>query len=847
MASVAMPPPPTPFAHRRTHRLIANNLPPSPPASPESSACVLRKMSLSKGATFHCSSSPSTEDDPVLSIPHLTHRSPTCSTSMLASWLFEKEDVAQSIADFEQTFSGARGKRTAGRRHSAQNIEQQLEVWVRRAAVPSDEGLGSSISPASDRLAQSFERALDLWSNDSALGPSIKSDSVGRVVVGNTYEEDGLAQDLIQGWIARCVVMCEDVVNPTAAEADSFEPTSRRLRQRASHPSSRSSSTITPSAVTESIAPRPSRPTLRHPRLSRSARNKLQEHIISPILREARFENLHPFVTALDAQNNKSIKCLRDLEQSLLFQPLTFAISRHLYRAFGEFTIQLAVDAYQHLSDSEQRRAADRPYDNGYFLDLVQQVHQLASHIGSSARAQQAGTAEENDEMAYSIHDEVTLEGGLGETGDQAELVRWKNGKGFSLRTGLPYEPTPGIKRQSSGALDEDVARSMARRKKGYIPEYVEMKCSDPSCDKIFTRKCDLAKHEKTHSRPFKCPEEGCKYHELGLPTEKERERHYNDKHSKDPQFYKCDYCEFRTKRESNCKQHMEKKHGWHYERAKGKDKASAGSSRMTPAQTPQTPSMDYSASPAIATSRHNSWDDASSIAGSIGGSIGGNVGGSIAGSAALTPYDPPLSNFDSFNPAPVSYSNPIFPRTTPAMSYNHMADDFDFNAIPFNQNYQPARAYVSPITTSSMSAHNMMGTPITPAYSNITEPSPYNTLLDVTMDCTNRTVWNEGLPTPSSFLQPQSRNPSISEYSPMIAGPSHTFDKASMMSQDMGFPSEDFSLFGGEGSNAFSNPAAASATLFPGGPEAFATLDNDPMFNESFNDDALFDYDMTS
>ncbi|KAK5197014.1 hypothetical protein LTR72_000241 [Exophiala xenobiotica] len=844
-----MPPPPPPFALRRTRRLITNNPPPSPPASPESSACVLRKMSLSKGATFHCSSSPSTEDDPVLSIPHLTRRAPTYSQSMLTSWLFEQEDVAQSIADFEHAFSGARGKRTAGRRRSAQNFEQQLKVWDRRAAVPSDEGLGSSISPASDKgLAQSSERLLDSWSNaDSALGSSIKSDSLGRVVVGNTYEEDGLAQDLIQGWIARCVVMCEDVVNPTVTEADSSEPTSRRLRQRASRPSSRSSSTITPFAVTESIAPRPSRPTLRHPRLSRSARNKLQEHIISPILREARFENLHPFVTALDATNNKNIKCLRDLEQSLLFQPLvstliaqgppetdillkTFAISRHLYRAFGEFTIQLAVDAYQHLSDSEQRRAADRPYDNGYFLDLVQQVHQLASHIGSSARAQQTGTAEENDEMAFSINDEVTLEGGLGDTGAQAELVRWKNGEGFSLRTGLRYEPTPGIKRQSSGALDEDVARSMARRKKGYIPEFVEMHCSDPSCDKVFTRKCDLSKHEKTHSRPFKCPEEACKYHELGLPTEKERERHYNDKHSKHPQFYKCDYCEFSTKRESNCKQHMEKKHGWHYERAKGKDKASAGSSRMTPAQTPQTPGMDYSASPAIATSRRSSWDVASSI----------------PGSAALTPYDPPLSNFDSFNPPPVSYSNPIFPRTTPAMPYNHMGDDFDFNTIPINQNYQPARAYVSPIATSSMRGHNMMGTPITPAYSNITEPSPYNALLDVTMDCTNGTVWNEGLPTPSSFLQPQSRNPSISEYSPMIAGPSHTFDKAPMLSQDMGFPSEDFALYGGAASNAFSNPAAASATLFPGGPEAFATLDDDPMFNESF-DDALFDYDMNS
>ncbi|KAI1618313.1 hypothetical protein EDD36DRAFT_426106 [Exophiala viscosa] len=822
MASSTMAPPPTPLAHRRTHRLISKNLPPSPPASPESSKCSLRKMSLSKGATFHCSSLPSTRDDPVLSIPHLTHRSPTFSQSLLTGWLSEKEDVAQSIADFEETFSGARGKRGAGRRRSLRDFEQQ--VLVRRAALPSDEGLGSSISPASDKgLAKTFERALDLLSSkDSGLGTSI-SDSVEKVV-GNNSEEDGLAKDLIQGWIARCVLMCEDVVNPSAAEADSSDLTTRRLRQR-------------PIAVTQSIAPQPSRTAPRHPPLNNSARNKLKEHILLPILRDDRFEEFHPFVSTLGSKTNKNIRCLRDLEKSLIFKPLTFAISRHLFRLFGEFTIQLVVDTYQHLSESEQRRAADRAYDNGYFLDLVQQVNRLATQIGSSNRVQQAGTAED-DEMAYSIDDEVTLEGGLGESGNQAELVRWKNGKGISLRTGQPYVPAPGIKRQSSGELDEDVARSMARRKKGWVPDNVQMKCHDPECDKTFTRKCDLAKHEKTHSRPFKCPEETCKYHDLGLPTEKERERHYNDKHSKDPHFYKCDFCEFRTKRESNCKQHQEKKHGWVYERAKGKDKAAAGSSRMTPAETPQT---YYS--PSL-----RSHDDASSVAGSIRGSYAGSIEPSFAGSVPMTPVEQPVNNFDTYQPAPVSYSNPLFPRQTPSMPYNTVAEEFDFNSASFQQpySYQPAQTYISPTNTTPISSHNLMGTPITPAYSNITEPSDYAMPMDLTMDCTNPTMWNDGLPTPSSYLQPQSRNPSISEYSPMIAGPStEVFHKASIMDQALGFPEGDFSLFGGESSNAFSNPAAASATLFPGGPEAFATLDNDPMFNENWTDEDLFDYDM--
>ncbi|EXJ88230.1 hypothetical protein A1O1_05160 [Capronia coronata CBS 617.96] len=807
MSSFAMPPPPKPFAHRRSHRLITTHLPPSPPASPESSACVLRKMSLSKGATFHQSSSPATADDPVLSIAHLTRRSPTCSSATLTSWLSEKEDVTQSIVDFEQTFSGARGKKTSTRRRSAKAFEHQ----VFRVSLPSDEGLGSSISPASDKgLAKSFERGLDLLSNkDSGLGTSI-SDPAEKVV-GNTSEEDGLVKDLIQ-------------------EADQLDSTSRRLRQTSSSPATKSPSALTPSAITQSIAPS-LRSSARHPSLSSSARSKIKDFIITPILREDRFEELHPLVTALGSKANKTIRCLRDLERSFIFQPLTLDISRELYRVFGEFTVQLVVDTYQHLSESDQRRAADRPYDNGYFLDLVQQVNRLASHIGSSSRAQQAGTVEDDD-MAFSADDEVTLEGGLGQTGNEAELVRWKNGKGYSLRTGLPYEPTPGMKRQSSDALDEDVARSMARRKKGYIPEIVELKCHDKTCDKTFTRKCDLAKHEKTHSRPFKCPHADCKYHEMGLPTEKERERHFNDKHAKDPHFYKCDFCEFRTKRESNCKQHQEKKHGWHYERAKGKDKAgsagSAGSTKMTPAQTPRTPSMDYSSSPAVST---RTWDDASSLGGSLAGSVS-------------TPFEQPANTFDAYQQAPVTYSNPIFPRAAQSMSSNQM-DDFDFNSAPFNHTFQPARAYISPTNTTPITPHNMMTTPITPAYSNITEPSPYSNAMDITMDC-DPTTWNSGLPTPGSFLQPHSRNPSISDHSPMIAGPSRQqFADTPLLGHDPEFPSGDFSLFGGESSNAFSNPAAASATLFPGGPEVFATLDNDPMFDAAWTDSDFIDYDM--
>lgn len=154
------------------------------------------------------------------------------------------------------------------------------------------------------------------------------------------------------------------------------------------------------------------------------------------------------------------------------------------------------------------------------------------------------------------------------------------------------------FKRPMTPDFDEGVERSMARRRKDAPPMNINAKCR--SCDKVFRRPCDLTKHEKTHSRPWKCTERSCKYFELGWPTEKERDRHINDKHSRAPVMYKCLFapCTYQSKRESNCKQHMEKSHGWAYVRSKnnGRGSSTRGSSaQLTPNSahtTPATPSL---------------------------------------------------------------------------------------------------------------------------------------------------------------------------------------------------------------------------------------------------------------
>jgi hypothetical protein len=200
----------------------------------------------------------------------------------------------------------------------------------------------------------------------------------------------------------------------------------------------------------------------------------------------------------------------------------------------------------------------------------------------------------------------------LTRNGRPAELVRVKkNGKAISIATGEPIkmesieeDEKGGIQMKRSmseeAANDESIIRSMARRKRSAsAAELAPKRCREPGCTKEFKRSCDLTKHEKTHSRPWKCSEKTCKYHEYGWPTEKELDRHINDKHSASPILYRCHYapCPYKSKRESNCKQHMEKSHGWTYVRSKnnGKNRSKAGDSSLPTPQTSnhRTPESD--------------------------------------------------------------------------------------------------------------------------------------------------------------------------------------------------------------------------------------------------------------
>ena len=177
-------------------------------------------------------------------------------------------------------------------------------------------------------------------------------------------------------------------------------------------------------------------------------------------------------------------------------------------------------------------------------------------------------------------------------------------------------------------------------------------------CSSLNQANVETSKHEKTHSRPWKCVESSCKYHEYGWPTEKERDRHVNDKHSAAPPMYKCQFhpCTYQSKRESNCKQHMEKAHGWIYVRSK--NNAKSNGKRAVSSKTPPTPQMTTPGSHAAATpspyahdaptSEYDEVSSSSHVYGSYADQQ--SLNGSTIASEESTPcsnMDDPIMDFD--------------------------------------------------------------------------------------------------------------------------------------------------------------------------------------------------------
>lgn len=555
-------------------------------------------MSLRKGATFHSPpASPECELPHHFRAPSLPRRSQSTLDDVVDA---HKRRVAIALGDIDRGLSAVADPTTARQSFPDEANPVPLGFLNHTVATPASRSYGPTMAGVMDREPAASRRSSR---GRHARRPSRCSDS-------------GLGSSILSQFGKMA----------TATQATSVEEQ------------------VTASAITRSAAA-DSSTIQRLPRLSGRASNRINEHILRPLLAQTSLKDFHPIVRDCPRRiHEKEIVCLRDLEKTLIFMAPVSETHDDVVRGVAHWfsrvkertkTVALYLDfcltsirciqaTVDHLSDREQVRPSDRPYTNGYFVDLVDQIKQYAQQVQAAREREEKGEQiGEMDPESYvprrrgartladpSRTDEVLLHGGLTKNGRPAELVRVKkNGKAISIATGLPVDIEEDgkdmrFKRSLSEEAEEDesVLRSMARRKRSAsAADLAPKRCREPGCDKEFKRPCDLTKHEKTHSRPWKCPVESCKYHEYGWPTEKEMDRHHNDKHSSAPPLYECHFkpCPYRSKRESNCKQHMEKAHGWTYVRSKNngknRDKASVTNHGLpTPALTGMhTPSSD--------------------------------------------------------------------------------------------------------------------------------------------------------------------------------------------------------------------------------------------------------------
>ncbi|KAI9651045.1 hypothetical protein NHQ30_001082 [Ciborinia camelliae] len=549
--------------------------------------------SLRKGVTFHSPSSPTNEAEGPFNLSSLQRSLSNLEYHAVES---HKRRAADAIESFDLTAAGNQSPAPSSRRFRDESdpVPRGVVNVENPSTKPYNTPLMEGVMPSEDssvRRSLRPRRATPRYA-DSGLGSSIVSSSSDKKV----FTDDNASRS------------------------------------------------TKPSTVTRS-ADAPSTAIKRLPRLSARTTDRIQTHILRPLLAKKSFKDLHPLVEDCPRRiHQKEIVCLRDLEKTLIFTaPVSeihndvawevthwfsrlkkYTKSATLYLDFCLESIRCIQATVELVNEREQIRPNDRPYTNGYFVDLVEQIKQYAEQVREAKEKEEKGeTFDEMDAHPYAPQvysfpdvkfenlliispyrsDEVKLHGGLTRNGRPAELVRInkKTGKAISIATGKPVDmddddnKSMRFKRSlSEEAEDEEsVMRSMARRKKdASAAELAPKFCREPGCDKSFKRPCDLTKHEKTHSRPWKCPVTSCKYHEYGWPTEKEMDRHQNDKHSAAPPLYECHFkpCPYRSKRESNCKQHMEKAHGWEYIRSKnnGKNRPAAPAVIPNGLPTPQ-------------------------------------------------------------------------------------------------------------------------------------------------------------------------------------------------------------------------------------------------------------------
>ena len=397
------------------------------PSSTDSSAQPLRKSS-----TFHSPKSPSSDDDPILSIPLLARRSPTCPKDLEDAVAASEHRIGQLIGSVDRSLSGLESFSTdsqetirpddlpvprfmVGAYHATavdrMDVDEpadrpptlKLKRGVTHNRHTSDSGLGSSLSGTeeslsgqdagmrtSPRFTMSFKHSTQMMSTQH---PRLMMSSKKSYLKSLTF------------LISLTSFTSHDTLVTYYNTGNAVNVGSTAVEVR----SGINGGAGNPCAKTQHA-------------LSSYACKQIQQHIITPILKEDTLKAFHPLIKSIPYRvGKKEITCLRDLEKVVLWlAPVSqsysvwvrrlahrwvsgvqkFSFTRSSFVKFCEASIQCLHTTVEHLNESDRQRPNDRPYTNGYFLDLTEQVRQYAAMIAASRERIASGRPAREDDYS---------------------------------------------------------------------------------------------------------------------------------------------------------------------------------------------------------------------------------------------------------------------------------------------------------------------------------------------------------------------------------------------------------------------------------------------------------------
>lgn len=356
-------------------------------------------FSLRKSATFHSPTSPpSQDDDPILNIPLLSRRSPTCPKALENAVAAGEKRVAHLISVVDRSLSGLEDF-SSGSQETLRADDLPVPRFMIDAHVGEldrmdiDQPDHDACLPYRQRLAQKHH------SSDSGIGSTV-TDSEDLSLGGHT----GTKHIHFPG----VTEITRAYTSEAQIKTESSEVLSTVREIRSGINGSNCSNADFQSGAKHA--------------LSEYACRQIQKHIILPIVRENSLKDFHPLIAGIPYRvGRKEITCLRDLEKVLLWlAPVSgssihrgrslahafilgvkkWSVSRASFVKFCETSVQCIHTTVDYLNEPDQRRPTDRPYTNGYFLDLTEQVRQYAAMITASRARVAAGRRPAEDDYA---------------------------------------------------------------------------------------------------------------------------------------------------------------------------------------------------------------------------------------------------------------------------------------------------------------------------------------------------------------------------------------------------------------------------------------------------------------